>query len=558
VKEGKWYFRQLFVNGQRRQRARAPNTGYLRVDGSSIPGERLKFKFHDQDIRPEWAGREDVEVVMPRAWTVVRYHILTVDPGTHMVTLSGEDVHYVDEKDARYWIENSKDALDSPGEWYLDRRLGVVYYNAFPGEDMGKVQVSVPALHQLMRFDGDTWGQRTPGGSAFAFSPVHDIRIRGLTFSYADWTMPQDGLTDFQGGFNLSGAIEASAASSISIENSTFSHLGEFAIDLGKACHDIRILGNEMQDLGGGAIKIGEPKVENNDFESTGNNVVSDNIIHDVGIVDPGADAVWLGESGDNSIVHNEIYNTRHSGIAVGWTWGYLPTSARANLIAFNHLHHIGLGVLGDFGCIYTLGVQPGTVVQNNLCHDVRRSETSYGGWGIYTDEGSSNLLIENNVVYRTHDAGYHHHFGQDNVIRNNIFALGESSQLRRTRNEAGRGFAFQHNIVYWNSGTLTDGEWTDNDFHFDNNLYFYVGQAGIAGVKFGEGSFEEWQKHGQDLHSLIADPLFVDPADGNFSLRPDSPAFRIGFEPIDMSTVGPRGGAKERTIARTLNQPRQ
>lgn len=544
VREGKWYFRQLFVNGQRRQRARSPNAGYFQVDGGIVQSNRLEFTFRGEDIKPEWAGRSDVELIMPRAWTVVRYHIVTVNPSTHRATLSGEDVHYVDEKDARYWVENFKDALDSPGEWYLDGRAGIVYYKPLPGEDIEKIQVVAPLLHQLIRFEGDTWGKRNAGGSAFAFSPVHDIRLRGLTFSYADWTMPPDGLTDFQGGFNLAGALEASSAASISIENSTFSHLGEFAIDLGKACRDVRIVGNEIQDLGGGAIKIGEPKVENNDYESTGNNTISDNKIHDLGIVDPGADAIWVGETGDNRIVHNEIYNTRHSGIAVGWTWGYHPTSARANLIAFNHLHHIGLGATGDFGCVYTLGAQPGTIIRNNLCHDVSRSETSYGGWGIYTDEGSSDLLIENNIVYRTQDAGFHHHYGQNNVIHNNIFAMGELSQLRRTQNEAGNSFDFQHNILYWNRGGLFDGEWTDYDFHFDNNIYFYFGQK--AANEFAGQSFDEWQRHGQDLHSVIADPLFVNPALGNFSLLPHSPALSLGFEPIDMSTVGPRDSVWE------------
>jgi len=123
---------------------------------------------------------------------------------------------------------------------------------------------------------------------------------------------------------------------------------------------------------------------------------------------------------------------------------------------------------------------------------------------------------------------------------------MGELSQLRRTSNEAGHSFDFQHNILYWNSGSLFDGEWTDNDFHFDNNVYFYFGQNELAANEFAGQSFDEWQKHGQDLHSLIADPLLIDPALGNFSLRPHSPALRIGFEPIDMSTVGPRDGAGE------------
>jgi parallel beta-helix repeat protein len=542
VRDGKWYFHQLFVNGERRQRARTPNAGFFRIDGGMIQEKPAKFKFHEGDIKQEWAGHEDVDLVLLQAWTVLRAHITKVNASARTVTLSEENAPNVQEEGAHYWIENSFDALDSPGEWYLDRRTGTLYYWPMPGEDMTRAEVIAPLLTELVRFQGDTRGDSRPGGFAFAFNPVHDIRLQGLTLSYADWSMPASGYTDAQGGFSLPAAVEASDATSIIIEDSVFKHLGQFAVELGKACKRNRIVGNEMADLGAGGVKIGEPKDPNNYDEVTSGNIVSDNRIHDVGVVDPGADAVWIGESSGNTIAHNEIFNAYHSGIAVGWTWGYLPTAAHSNLIEFNNIHHIGRGVLGDLGCVYLLGVQPGTVVRNNFCHDVTHSDTSYGGWGIYTDEGSSNIVIENNVVFRTQDAGFHQHLGQNNIIRNNIFALGETSQLRRTDEEAGHSFDFEHNIVVWESGTLLDQEWKDNNFHFDYNLYFYAGSGGSSAIRFGDLSFKEWQKRGQDIHSIIANPLFVDLQKGDFSLRPDSPALKIGFKAIDLSEVGPRG----------------
>jgi hypothetical protein len=383
-------------------------------------------------------------------------HIAEVNLSARTVSLSGENVHYGQEEGARYWIENSFDALDSPGEWYLNRRSGTLYYWPMPGEDMKRAEVIAPLLTELVRFRGGTWGDGRPGGFAFAFNPVHDIRLQGLTLSYADWSMPTDGYTDVQGGFSLPAAVEASDATSIVIESSVFKHLGPFAIELGKACRGNRMAGNEMADLGAGAVKIGEPKDPNTDDEVTSGNIVSDNRIHDVGVVDAGADAVWVGQSSGNTIAHNEISNVYHSGIAVGWTWGYLP-------------------------------------------------------------------------------------YGQDNIVRNNIFALGKTSQLRRTDEEPGHSFDFEHNIVMWESGSLLDEEWKDNNFHFDNNLYFYNGNGGSSAIRFGDLSFEEWQKRGQDLHSVIADPLFVDLQKGDFSLKPQSPALKIGFKAIDLSEVGRR-----------------
>lgn len=541
VREGKWCSHQLFVNGERRQRARTPNTGFFRIDGRMMKG-KLKFKFHEGDLKPEWAGQEDVELVLLQAWTVLRAHITDVDTSTRTASLSGEYAPKLQEEGARYWIENTLDALDSPGEWYLDRRSGKLYYWPMTGEDMKRAEVISPMLTELVRFWGGTRGDRRPGGIALGFNPVHDIRLQGFTLSYTDWSMPANGYVDVQAGFDLPAAVEASDATSIAIENSVFKHLGQFAIEMGKACRGNRIVGNEMADLGAGAVKIGEPKDPNSIDEVTSGNIVSDNQIHDVGVVDAGADAIWVGLSSDNAIAHNEISNVYHSGIAVGWTWGYLPTAAYSNVIEFNHIHHVGRGVMGDLGCVYLLGVQPGTVVRNNFCHDVTHSDTSYGGWGIYADEGSSKIVIENNVIFRTQDAGFHQHYGQNNIVHNNIFALGQSSQLRRTDEEAGHSFDFEHNIVVWESGILLDQEWRDNNFHFDNNLYFYAGIGGGSAIRFDGLSFQEWQRRGQDIHSIISDPLFVDLLNGDFSLRPDSPAPKLGIKAIDLREIGPRG----------------
>ena len=60
----------------------------------------------------------------------------------------------------------------------------------------------------------------------------------------------------------------------------------------------------------------------------------------------------------------------------------------------------------------------------------------------------------------------------------------------------------------------------------------------GLPGVE----TFADWQNLGFDTHSIVADPLFVDPENDDYSLRPDSPAFKLGFKPIDLSRVGLRG----------------
>jgi parallel beta-helix repeat protein len=525
VQTGEWYFHQLFVDGQRRQRARSPNTGFYHADGEFLAGNPSRFKFHPGDIHAAWAEQGDVEVVGLEKWAEFRIPLKAVDSGTNTVTLSNARQDYGDDKNARYWVENAADALDAPGEWFLDRRSGTLSYLAMPGEDVSRAQCVAPFLPQLIRLEGGRDG---------ANEPVHDIVLRGFTFAHTDWPLSPKGYVDEQAASDIPAAVELVGARHCRIEQCTFVHLGQYALDVHQGSQDDAVVGNEMTDLGAGGVKIGDREIPKAEPQATSGISVSQNYIHNIGIVYLAAVGVWIGQSSGNTVAHNEIGDTYYTGISLGWTWGYGPTAAHDNRIEFNSIYNIGRGLLSDMGCIYSLGIQPGTVERYNLCHDVSRFE--YGGWGIYTDEGSSQIVIENNIVYRTQDGGFHQHYGRENIVRNNIFAFGQEAQLRRTRKEPHRSFTFERNIVYWKEGNLLDGEWSDDKFHLDYNLYW---QAGSQPIQFGKALLPEWQQRGQDVHSLTSDPLFADPDRGDFTLKPDSPAAKIGFQPIDMSQIG-------------------
>ncbi|MFQ6098681.1 MAG: right-handed parallel beta-helix repeat-containing protein, partial [Armatimonadota bacterium] len=272
-------------------------------------------------------------------------------------------------------------------------------------------------------------------------------------------------------------------------------------------------------------------------------NVVDNNHIHDGGHVYPAGVGVWVAQSSRNSISHNEIQDFRYSGMSIGWNWNDAPNRCHHNVIEYNHVHHVMSGVLNDGGGIYTLGSSPGSVIRNNVFHDVW--PYSAIGWGIYLDATTNGYLVENNVVYNTLSGGLmYHNGGHENVIRNNVFAF--SAQQALWPYWAEKPNTFRNNIVYFTQGVLfipfaerclqqrldageSLGEW-------DYNVYYNPEDADFT---FFRREFEEWRALGLDRHSVIADPEFADPEAYDFSLKPTSPALRLGFEPIDRSRVG-------------------
>ena len=262
--------------------------------------------------------------------------------------------------------------------------------------------------------------------------------------------------------------------------------------------------------------------------------MVDNNWIHDGGKIFPAAVGVWIGRSSYNTVSHNEISDFFYTGVSVGWSWGYAASSANHNIIEYNHIHHLGKWVLSDMGGIYTLGVAPGTILRHNHIHDVH--SFAYGGWGIYPDEGSTDLLIENNVVYDTKTGGFHQHYGKENRVQNNIFAFSLEGQVQRSREEEHISFFFERNIVYFDNGNLLSSTWKNGMFLLDRNCYW---DPTDPDVDFAGRSFDEWRAEGQDIHSIIADPRFENPETRDFRLKSDSPALALGFRPIDATEAG-------------------
>ena len=526
VREGKWYFRELFVNGVRRQRARTPNSGYYRNLGRSSQDKPMKIRFKRGDIKKEWAADGDVEVVAYVAWADLHMQIRSVDEANSLATLSGNPAKSNQENNPQYYIENAPDGLDQPGEWYLNRRTGKLRYWPFPGDDINTSEVIAPVLEELVTVRGNPQTKKA----------AEKIVFRDLTFAHTGYKLATNGIADTQAAVAIRGDLLFEFAKDCRVEKCRFTHLAGYAIEAGRGAQQIKVQRCDISDIGAGGVRIGEGTPRAAAFDASHSNEVTECELRSLGRIFAAGVGVFIQLSGTNRVAHNHISDLYYTGISVGWSWGYHEAACRANLIEFNHIHDIGQSRLSDMGAVYTLGVQPGTIIRNNLIHDV--NAFAYGGWGLYTDEGSSDILLENNMVYRCKSAGFHQHYGRRNIIRNNIFAFNGQGQMMRSREDPDTSFIFERNIVYFNSGELLGYNWSNNQFEIDKNVYF---DTRTSNVTFKGATLRQWQARGHDTHSVIADPLFRDPKKLDFRLKENSPALKLGFKPIDLSTVGPR-----------------
>ena len=217
-----------------------------------------------------------------------------------------------------------------------------------------------------------------------------------------------------------------------------------------------------------------------------------------------------------------------------------------------------------DMGCIYNLGVSAGLLIDHNVCHDTEAA--TYGAWGLYLDEGSSDGTVSNNIVYNTYAAALHLHYGSNLSIVNNVFALSEAYPCNTTGgvycdvssflddpphpNQGVSNISFYRNIIYIGPGqnataVLVREKYTSNST-LNDNVYWSESSDGIASrLLFNGANFSTWQRTlpYYDAKSTLADPLFVNAASFDFTdLEPTSPALALGFVPVNVTDVGPRG----------------
>ncbi|MDO4628203.1 MAG: right-handed parallel beta-helix repeat-containing protein [Planctomycetia bacterium] len=547
-------------------RARAPNWNPDDAVGSyfwarkAIPADNqgcIKYRLKKGDIEPFLYDAEgkmlpDVQFMTYQYWSSSFNRIASYSRETGVVEFTRNAGRFYPDQHVRWHIENTRAALDAPGEWYFDRSEKRVFYIPREDEDLSRDCVILSVCPRwLVEIRGD-WKEN---------QLVQHLHFENLTFSYSDADISPEYEHSVQAAHTQRGTINATGMASCRITECVFSHLGENGITLLEGCHENVIERNHIYDVGAAGVTFpANPQGVPEDAAIIRENRVENNLIHHTGALFHSSCGIFFGGMAQyNTVMHNEISDTTWAGMQYGWSWGSGRAFTNHNDIGWNHIHHISNGVMNDLAGIYTLGDLDGSRLHHNWIHDVNRytrDSVGYGGWGIYTDAGTSNLTVDFNLVHDTQDAGLHiHNYSQPyhTVVKNNIFAYADAPGFARNAamdTEKDFGVAIENNINYNDVPEMLSG----GGFKFgpnprvrlNQNCYWYVKPENVGMAENAENadvkiiptflgkSFTEWQeKSGLDVASVVTDPRFVSPEHRDFRLLVETPVRELGFIPF-------------------------
>ncbi len=557
---GEMSFSDFWMNGKRADLTRFPSEGTL--DPVSVEKDELELFTHSKWFIAKEEDFEKIKSFKNLSECIISFRHYWVDEHTPIEALE-EDTHKIVFKypsvftltpqtraaALHYYVENVAEMFAKPNQWYLDRETRKLYYIPTEETDADKLCGYLPTVEKFFEIFGTKE------------EPIRNVHIKNFEMAYtrgdAKWVVDDEpGLyfaSSIQAVHNGRGSIEFKYANYCSLENCHMHGTGIHALAILDGCRNINVEGNHFEDLGAGGILVGGAPFGADERDQTGDNRIVNNIIHKAGLRYSAACGIILTHAYGNLISHNDIYDIFYTGISAGWIWGYDDSITHSNVIEYNHIYDLGKGVLSDMGGVYLLGKQQGTIVRGNLIHDIKAYD--YGGRGVYTDEGSSYVTIENNVVYNTSHAPCHQHFGKMNTIRNNIFIGSGDSPVKIGRSEEHVSWIVENNIILSNGKSFyaifllpESGMSKCPPIASRNNVLFDLsGEMPplLTLHKEIDYSLERGKEElGMEVDSLVADPEFVNPEFVNldafdFTLKETSPALALGFKPIDLTNVG-------------------
>jgi hypothetical protein len=523
---------EVFFNDVPMEISRWPNDDFIKIEevlGKSeinvrgTKGCKEGIFVYEGDRPKRWVGEKDAWVMgyWFRDWAEQRHKIASIDTEKRILSVVPPYHTYGYRKGQWFRGFNLLCEIDVPGEWYIDRETGILYFWPPQPLDQGRVQVSM-----------------APG--LFTLSDTSHVTIRGLLLEAARGT-----------------AVAINRGGQCRVVGCTFRNLGNHAVTVFDGKQN-GVIGCDMQGMGGGGIYLvgGDRKAL-----TPAGHFAENNHIHHFGRWDrmyrPGIFMSGVGLRAS----HNLIHDAPHAAILFG---------GNDHLIEFNEIHNVCFES-HDCGAIYAgrSWTLRGHVIQYNYLHHLCGKD---GGAckGIYLDDLFSSATVQGNVFFqilRPVLIGG----GRDNIVQNNVFvdcpravridarALGwcgphADGRIKEAR-EKGTIAGVRYKEPPFSTrypqlvGLLEDEPKKPKGNVIRRNIFWQGQGEDLRRVAKGEPVKETWWDDIEPkIRSLVQiednlineDPRFVDPQAGNFQLREDSPAWKLGFQRIPVEKIGP------------------
>lgn len=593
-------FKQLFFNRGRQTVARTPNyqapnfsagdpwSGNFAFAASDTPSSQSQLKYEAGGLNPSGLTNiSDGQVVIfsgPNYWNDA-VTTTSINTGNRTIAWSGSTSYTVISGN-RFFLQNFRELLDAPKEWYRNRLTKKLTFYPPGGSMSASDEVRIPVVQDLIMLDG-----------------VSDLEIKGLTFEEADG----HGLRLFN-------------ASSVTVRDCLIQNVGRSGISVEYNSYRNTFDNNIITEVGSSGLFVAGQQTDFRTLKAS-ENVIRNNRISRIGRSFRGASGIDLERTIGATVSHNEITETPRGGINV---------RGNDNLVEYNNLRYLNQETQ-DTGGIYVFGrswvFSRGNQLKYNLIRDIGGYGRSGGSWvypyashGIYLDDWASGTTVFGNIVARAGDAGFKIHGGRDNIIENNIGVNSKSSSQvalqaislpdstysamwAELQGLAGNGYdvglyfsrypalssitgnlaqnavlagnVIRRNIFYYPTFD-TKTYWvryTSPGVNTIDNNYFWAAGRGMT-IHDPEVPSMTWDRWKSELHydqnSTIADPQFVNPAADDYRLQTDlgggsggggsggggggsggdgggsgsggsGSGGGSGFEPLNLTSVGPK-----------------
>jgi hypothetical protein len=627
------YFEQLFYNGQRRLRPRVGSpplvgtyyqvaapvfVGSPETNCPNLPGQSSgpyqcfdRFKYTAGDpISASWANLSpppgnpcnapagpfpagDIALYSFEQMGTSKMLISCIDTTNQIIYLTGSIRQPLDFTDTttgfvaghRYLVENVKDEFTQPGQWFLDRSNATwkLNYIAQSNENPSTDTIIIPQATQVMIATG-----------------LQYVTFQGLTFAHDNFTVPAAGYPYMRMDQTITSAVSCLNCQNVTFDGVTITQTAGTGLDFTTTDRNSATANNTFQngavfDIAANGIRIG---LLAQYFDTPGNlpqkTLIQNTVISGYGRVFAKGFGIAQGCNHDNLYTHNDIYDGYSGGINIGaLNCPVANTSYTSNNIAsFNNIYNLGQGVSNDFGCVYFNTAPqgavppPGNQALNNVCHDVTDSSIfpavgGYGGQGMYIDNNSGDVNVENNLVYRVSGSTVAQTCGpqgvtQDshNTIKNNILAFSIQSMKQQgctPSSATNKLFDMTNNLIIFDKGNIQGGCYSclggdcasvlPATVHFESNMYCFTPSGNSCTLPTNRAAFYSsndppnqaancarttpysdltaWQGVSEDTSSVLQNPFSSSSSNNDYSLSGSPGVGFVVFDPTQAGTTG-------------------